>query len=368
MLKSVEMKQQLEALNQKAKALIENKDAKLEDIQTVNGEIEMLQAKIAVQEKIEADEKAAVAAKTPAPVAQPQEDELKKFYNAVRTKFRNAMSEGSGANGGYTVPQDIQTAINELKQAKDSLQRFVKVEPVTTLSGSRVFKSRGQWTGFAEVAENGTITEKATPQFTQLAYSVKKYAGFMKATNELLKDSDAAIRETIVRWIGDESRVTRNKLILAELNKKAKTAIADTDDIKDIVNVQIDPAFRPTCMIVTNQDGYNWLDKQKDNEGRYLLQPSISSPTGKQVFDCDIVVVSNRDLPNDTTAGTKAPFICGDLEEAIVVFDRQQTEIVASDVAGDAYLTDNTLFRAIERLEVKTRDAEAFVYGQITIV
>jgi hypothetical protein len=29
--------------------------------------------------------------------------------------------------------------------------------------------------------------------------------------------------------------------------------------------------------------------------------------------------------------------------------------------------TDNTLFRAIEREQVKTRDAEAFVYGQITI-
>jgi HK97 family phage major capsid protein len=29
-----------------------------------------------------------------------------------------------------------------------------------------------------------TIAEKATPQFTQLAYAVKKYAGFFKVTNE----------------------------------------------------------------------------------------------------------------------------------------------------------------------------------------
>lgn len=348
--------------NKKAAARVLADEKKTVEAKTMIEEIKSLQEEFDIEAALYEEEKEKVENKL---IEKPVEkNEVKDFIDAVRTKFRNAMSEGSSTNGGYTVPQDIQTQINELKQAKDSLQNLVKVESVTTLSGSRVFKSRGQWAGFAEVAENGEIAEKATPQFTNLAYAVKKYAGFMKVTNELLKDSDAAIRDTIVRWIGDESRVTRNKLILAELDKKAKTAIADTDDIKDIVNVQIDPAFQMNCKMVTNQDGYNWLDKQKDGEGRYLLQPSISSPTGKQAFGCDIVVISNKDLP--TVAG-KAPIICGDLEEAIVVFDRQSTEIVASDVAADAYLTDVTLFRAIERLEVKTRDAEAFVYGQVTI-
>ena len=59
--------------------------------------------------------------------------------------------------------------------------------------------------------------------------------------------------------------------------------------------------------------------------------------------------------------------IIGDLKEAIVLFDRQQTDIMASDVAGDAYLTDVTLFRAIERFVVKTRDTEAFVYGEVAL-
>lgn len=369
MLKSVEMKQQLEALNNKAKTLLENNEAKLEDIQSINNEIELLQAKIAVQEKIEADAKAAAANSVPEPVnnPKPQEDAVKAFADAARSKFKNAMSEGSNADGGYTVPQDIQTQINELRESKDALQNLVTVEPVTTLSGSRVFKARSQQTGFAEVAENGTIGEKATPQFTNLAYKVKKYAGFFKVTNELLADSDQSITGTLIKWIGDESRVTRNKLILAELAKKAKTAIAKLDDIKDTLNVKLDPAFRYTSSIVTNQDGFNWLDKQKDADGNYLLQPSVSSPTGKQLFGVPVVMVSNKDLPNDTTSGTKAPFIIGDLKEAVVLFDRKTTEIMASDVAMDAFQTDNTLFRAIEREEVKTRDAEAFVYGQLLI-
>jgi HK97 family phage major capsid protein len=361
-----ELREMLEQIsNKKAEAKRLLAENKVEEAKIVRDEAQALQNKFDVAKDLYDQELEVIENKIPAVPA--QQDEVKNFLNAARSKFKNAMSEGSNPDGGFTVPQDIKTEINELRQAKDALQNLVTVEPVTTLSGSRVFKARSQQTGFAEVAENGTITEKATPQFTQLPYSVKKYAGFFKMTNELLKDSDQAIRGTLVKWIGDESRVTRNKLILAELAKKAKTAIADVDDIKDTLNVTLDPAFRYTSSIVTNQDGFNWLDKQKDTNGNYLLQPSVSSPTGKQLFGVPVVMVSNKDLPSDTTAGTKAPFIMGDLKEAVVLFDRETLSITASDVAMDAFETDNTLFRAIEREQVKTRDAEAFVYGQVTI-
>jgi len=333
----------------------------------LDGEIKNLKEQIEVEQALLEEEKQNVIENKVEPKV--KNDEKKKFINAVRTKFQNAMSEGTGANGGYTVPQDIQTRINELRQSKDALQNFITVEPVSTLSGSRTFKARSQQTGFAEVLENGEIAEKATPQFTNLPYSVKKYAGFFKVTNELLKDSDQAIEDTLVKWIGDESRVTRNKLIVAKLNEKAKTAIANADDIKDVLNVQLDPAFRFSSVILVNQDSFNYLDKLKDGQGNYLLQPSANAPTGKQVFGVDIVMVSNQDLPTDVTdpANPKAPIIIGDLKEAIVMFDREQTDIAASTEAGDAFVTDNTLFRAIEREEVKTRDAEAFVYGQVTL-
>lgn len=351
--------------NKKAEAKQFIAENKIEEAKNAKAELEELQEKFNIAKDLYDEEKTQVQNQEP---TEPMKvDAVKEFANAARTKFKNAMSEGSQTDGGYTVPQDIQTRINELRESKDALQNFVTVEPVSTLSGSRVFKSRSQQTGFAEVDEGGNILEKSTPQFTNLPYSVKKYAGFFKVTNELLNDSDQAITNTLVRWIGDESRVTRNKLILAELDKKAKTAIADVDDIKDVLNVQLDPAFRYTSSIITNQDGFNWLDKQKDNDGNYLLQPSVTSPTGKQLFGVPVVVVSNKDLPSDTTAGTKAPFIIGDLKEAIVLFDRETLSISSSDVAGDAYLTDVTLFRAIEREEVKTRDEEAFVYGQVTI-
>lgn len=292
------------------------------------------------------------------------DNNIKTFINHVRTKFKNVMTEGSDEDGGYTVPEDIQTKINEYRESKDALQNLITVENVTAPTGARTFKARAQQTGFVEVDELGNIPEKATPQFTRLPYAVKKYAGFLTSSNELLKDSDAAIRSVIEKWIGDESRITRNKKILEVLTSKTAQEVDGADGIKKVLNVDLDPAFRYTSVIVTNQDGYNYLDTLKDSTGNYLLQPSVSSPSGKQLFGVNVQVVSNKDLPSTEN---NAPIFIGDLKEAVVLFNREGTEVKASDVAGDAYLTDATLFRAIERFDVKMRDEEAYVYGTIDV-
>lgn len=355
-----ELLQKIENKKAEAKQFLE--ENKIEEAKALRDEIKDLQNKFDVAKDLFDQEKQKIK---DAEGKEPQvEDEVKTFANNLRTRFRNTMSEGSNEDGGYTVPQDIQTKINEYRESKDALQNLVTVEGVTTKTGSRVFKTRAQQTGFAKVAEMGNIPEKDTPQFTNLEYDVEKYAGFMRVTNELLKDSDQAITSVITKWIGDESRVTRNKEILAVLGEKDKVDFDSPDDIKTALNVTLDPAFRYTSTIVTNQDGYNFLDLLKDTNGNYLLQPSISAASGKQLFGVDVQIVSNKDLPSEDG---KAPVIVGDLKEAVVLFDRETTDIMASDVAADAYLTDVTLFRAIERLDVKMRDDEAFVFGQIDL-
>lgn len=361
-----DMLEQISDKKERAKQLLA--ENKIEEAKVLRNEILSLQNKFDIAKDLYEQEKEGIENKKTF-TSENAESDFDVFARAVRSGFKNAtgLKESTDANGGYIVPKDILTRINELRESKDALQNLITVEPVNTLSGSRVFKARAQQTGFAEVSEDGTIAEKDAPTFSQLAYSVKKYAGFFKVTNELLADSDQAVVDTLTRWIGDESRVTRNKLILAALGTKAKTAIADMDDIKDTVNVTLDPSFKQTAVVLTNQTGFNWLDKLKDNDGDYLLERSISSPTGKMLLGMNVIVVSNKDLPNDTTSGTKAPMIIGDLKEAVVMFDRQSLSIASSTQAGNAFTTDVTLWRAIEREEVKIRDEEAFVYGQVTI-
>ena len=67
--------------------------------------------------------------------------------NEKDQKIMDAMSEKSDEDGGFTVPQDIQTDIHELRRTDDDLEQYVNVEPVSTLSGSRVFATCGKLIG-----------------------------------------------------------------------------------------------------------------------------------------------------------------------------------------------------------------------------
>lgn len=294
------------------------------------------------------------------------------FANAARNGFRidNKMSVGTPADGGYTVPEDILTKINIYKESKKSLKDLVTVEKVTTDKGARTFKKRAQQTGFVKVGENGTISEKDTPKFERLKYEIEKYAGFFPVTNELLADSDQNIVNTLIEWIGDESRVTQNKLILEQIKTIEATKLNGLDDIKKALNVTLGAAFKATSKIVTNDDGLQYLDTLKDSDGKYILQPDPKEPMTLKICagasTIPVEVCPNSDLPSTEN---KIPFIIGDLKEGIVFWDRALMNIKMSDSAAigglNAFANDLTLFRAIEREDVTIKDKAALVNGYI---
>lgn len=372
----------LDSINDKkaeVKKLVE--ENKLEDAKKAKDELRDMQKKFDLLKDLDDgktdDAKAKAAAKGMKPAD--KGDAVKEFADAARRGFKveNSMNEGTPADGGYTVPEDIETKINERRSAKASLIDLVDVESVTTNKGSRTYKKRSQQTGFQKVGEGGKIGAKATPQFERMDYTISKYAGYFPVTNELLEDSDAAITSVLTEWIGDESRVTRNNIIRTVINTKAKTAIASLDDIKKALNVTLGAAFKSTSRVVTNDDGLQYLDTLKDNDGKYLLQPNPANPM--QLRLCagativPVKVIPNDDLPSDvsTAKKRKIPMIIGDLKEGIKFFDRKRLTIAASNLAAagelNAFEEDLTLFRAIEREDCKVKDDMAFVNGELTI-
>lgn len=354
-------------------------EGKLEEAKAAKEELKNLQEQFDLLKDIDDGAREDMRQKLNNGTATPvqQKDPIKEFADAARNGFQNSMNEGTKADGGYTVPEDIETRINERRSAKASLIDLVDVEPVTTNKGSRTFKKRSQQTGFIKVGEGGKIGAKATPQFERLDYEIDKYAGYFPVTNELLEDSDANIANTLIAWIGDESRVTRNKLILDVVKTKTVTALAGLDDIKKALNVTLGQAFKPTSRIVTNDDGLQYLDTLKDVNGRDLIQPNPTDSAKLQLRAgttiVPIEVLPNSDFPSDTaTKGKrKIPVIIGDMKEAVKFFDRKQLSIMTSNIAaiGDlnAFEQDLTLFRAIEREDVQMKDEEAIVYGEITL-
>lgn len=351
----------------------------LEEAKAAKEELKNLQQQFDLLKDLEDDDTIQVTQNLQTGAAVPVQDKNpeKEFADAARRGFRNSMNEGTPAEGGYTVPEDIQTRINTYREAKASLIDLVDVENVSTNKGSRTYKKRSQQTGFTKVGEGGKIPGGTTPQFERMDYEIEKYAGYFPTTNELLADSDANITGVLVSWIGDESRVTRNKLILNVINQKEKTDLAGINDIKKALNVTLGQAFKGTSKIITNDDGLQYLDTLKDNDGKYLLQPNPAQPM--QMVLCAgatriaVFVIPNADLPSDTaTEGSrKIPMIIGDLKEGVKFFDRKQLTIMTSNIASagnlNAFEEDLTLFRAIEREDCRLKDKEAFVNGVITV-
>ncbi len=280
----------------------------------------------------------------------------------------NSMKEGTDADGGLTVPKDIQTSIKELRRGQDALENYVNVEKVSTLSGSRVIEKYAEHTPFDNVEEESEFPDVSTPQFENIPYKIKKKGGILKVTRELLQDTAENILSYLRRWIAKKSKATRNALIINKINEMTngkEVAITGVDDIKKIFNVNLDPDIASGSIIITNQDGFNWLDTQKDATGNYILQSDPTQRTKELLFGkYPIVKMSNKTLK---TTAKKAPFICGDLKEAITLFDRENMTIEISTEAGDLWKKDQTGIKVRERLDIQAVDSEAIVKGQITL-
>lgn len=393
MKKSEDMKQQLTALQNEAQQLINNDDATAEQVEAKSKEIANLKAKIVMQENLEADEKAAVEESVKNGSAKPidakgteagEKVENKTyenaFYNVLAGKrltaeqsqalleVNNALSSGTGEDGGYLIPADQQTAIKELKRNLKSAEGLVNIEFVSTLNGSRVIEKDAEHTPFSEFVEGSDVPESGTPQFDTVNYVIKDRGGILPIPNNLLADNTANLKAYINNWLSKKQIATRNKLIFDLLATKAKTPIADFDDIKNAFNVLLDPAIAAMSKVITNQSGYNWLDTQKDSDGKYLMQPMATDLTKKALFGLyPVEVFSDKTLKNDTTSGTKAPFIMGSTKEAVTLFDRQAMSLLATNIGGTAFGKNRTEVRAITREDVKAVDFDAIVYGQITI-
>lgn len=382
-------KQLREMLNQltqkKAEAKVLLADNKVEEAKAAIAEIKELQAKADMLAEIEEDEEDEAEEKIKNKQMKQVENKkgeglLNAFVNALRTvipgnklsstdrEILNQMSEGVPADGGLTVPQDIQTQIKELRRSEDALENLVNVEKVNTLSGSRVIEKNADMVPFDNVEEAAQFQDVATPQFENVEYKVKKKGGILKVTRELLQDTSENIIAYLRRWIAKKAKVTRNMMIISELETTfgtEKVAVDSLDALKKVFNVTLDPAIAIGASVLTNQDGFNWLDTLKDTDGKYALQPNPVDATKRLLFGkYPVHVVSNKTLK---TATGKAPMYCGDFKQAITIFDRETLSIEMSDQAGDLWSKDLTGIKVRERLDIKSIDAEAVVGCEVTV-
>lgn len=300
-------------------------------------------------------------------------EEFAKAISLIASGQTKLLAEGTLVDGGYLVPEDIQTQVQKYKEAAFDLKTLVDVEPVSTNKGARTFQQKADVEGLQKVDEGGAIPEQTAPKFERLTYSIEDYAGYIPLTNDLIEDNNPThITEVVTEWLARASVACDNREILAAIKTKDETALKGLDDIKKSINVTLGQAYASAAIIVTNDDGLNYLDTLKDTTGRDLLNPDPTAPANMRLrIGANLIPV--KVVPNTVlkTTTNKVPFIIGDLKEAVKFFDRQKVTLKASDIATvggkSAFESNLTYIRAIERMNVKVKDKNAFVNGFITV-
>lgn len=290
------------------------------------------------------------------------------FKDLIRGNFKNLVGSNetdAPGNGGLTIPKDIQTTIHTLVRQYDSLQQYVNVEAVTTLSGSRVYEKWTDVTPLTPLETSSAIGDNDDPQLTTVKYLIKRYAGITTITNSLLKDTAENIIAWLSSWIAKKVVVTRNTEIIKAIDKlPSKPTLAKWDDIIDL-EAKVDPAIKPTSMFLTNTSGFTALKKVKNAMGDYLMERDVKSPTGYSIDGFPVKEVADRWLPNKSSAH---PLYFGDLKQAVTLFDRENMSLLATNIGAGAFEYDLTKIRVIDGFDVATVDNEAFVPASFTAI
>lgn len=245
------------------------------------------------------------------------------------------------------IPEDIKYTPEELPETFVDLKKFVNVQPVTTASGSHPILNPAQET-MVSVEELAKNPELASPKFTDIDYKVKTYRGQIPVSQEALDDSEANLANIIAKNNARQAVNTTNKYIADVMKSFAPVDTANLDDIKAIINVDIDPAYN--LSLVVSQSFYQALDTLKDKNGQYLLKQDITSPTGTVLFGRPVFIIKDELFG---AKGDKKAFI-GDLNYAVFFADRKQASVkwVENEIYGQ-------ILAAYMRFDVKKGVEEA---------
>lgn len=253
-----------------------------------------------------------------------------------------------------TIPQSIQYNPELEIKTVSNLKNFVTGFKATTASGKYPIlkKATAKLASVAELAKNPKLAE---PEFTEVSWEVVTYRGALPISRESIDDSAIDLVGLVARHANEQKVNTTNAAIATVLKSfDAKTATS-IDDLKTIVNVDLDVAYNK--VIVCSQTFYNEVDLLKDGNGRYLLQDSIISPSGKVLLGMVVHVVEDDLLG---VAGDAKAFI-GDLARGVLFADRLDISVrwLDHNVFGQ-YLQVAT------RFDVKKADEKAGFFVTFT--
>lgn len=239
-------------------------------------------------------------------------------------------------NSEAVVPTQILQAVKEELPA-NVLKQYVNRQVVGAPSGKLpvIGKASAGLVTKEELAKNPDLAMT----ISDVKYDVKTFAGRLPISQELLDDAVVDIDAIASQYVQDVSARTEQRLIIDVLKSATKQqTVATVDDLKTVFNVLI-PAGYQNKSFVLSQTLFNTIDAMKDGNGRFMLQDSIASATGKSLLGAPVYVV------DDELMGAGAGFV-GDLKA--FVLDVVKAEVTVKWQDFDLYGRSLAIYNRID--------------------
>ncbi len=281
----------------------------------------------------------------------PEEDTV---YNSIRF--------GLDEDNGYLLPHDMKNNVESLRKEGLSLEILVKVEPVESMEGQRVYDLSADITPLETVEQFQDIPYVDQSKVKGVKFKTKKKAGILKATLELVSDSEKVFKEWLKKWCAKKSRATRNQMIVDKINEmtlETKIEVANIDTLENDILTNLADQYKNNATVLINYAGYEYLSNLKDTEGNLikLFESSSENTKDKLLFGLYPVMILPDNLFKNEEG--KISIVIGSLNEAVVLFDRGKMLIDINKNIG--FYEDDVLIKLVEKLDVEEVDTDAVI-------
>lgn len=207
---------------------------------------------------------------------------------------------------------------------------------------------------FDELPEGGI--PKGQINFGSVNWQAKDYGLIVPVSNDLMADAEADVMGIIGEQFFRAQVITENNMILTAIDGNGEAEAVDGwKGIAKALNGTA-PIGSPDKVVVTNTDGYNYLDTLTDEMGRPILTQALVDNPRRIFRGYEVIQLPNKIL---ATSGTAIPFYVGSLREAVVFVERKGLEISYNPWSDSAYGKNAVDVRVTCRMDCKTKFATA---------
>ncbi len=289
-----------------------------------------------------------------------------------------ALSAGSGPDGGYTVPLEIETTIDRVLAKASPIRAIATVRQIganTYRKPINIAEAASGWVG-----ETGTISQTNTPTLAALDFPAMELYAMPAATQTLLDDSQVDIEQ----WLAEEVQIVfaeqegaafvngdgTNKPTgflhyttvadaswswgnLGYIASGADGAFASSNPADALINLAYAPkqGYRANGRWVMNRKTESTVRKFKDTTGTYIWQPGLSAEQPATLFGYPVTEV--EDMPDIASNAYSIAF--GDFTRGYLVVDRVGVRVLRDPYSAKPYV----LFYTTKRVGGGVQNFEA---------